>query len=664
MNEYYLQAFEQLGTPPTTDKRRIKKAYAALVKQYHPEEFPEQWEVIHRAYEIAMEYAKQKGGSDHSRELAYQDPSIYQSPPIDQAHPVYQAQEPQISDADREPLNRDIQDPHDLSSQLFSSSIHHQEKALGVDFDALLVSHTQQEQEVMKMVFIYLEQIKRRKNGAAWNAFFESTAFFYASKEIQIVNQFCDALEASHLPPKMLRNIMATIHQLRERVMNVAEIQQVVSPQQLLAFLDQLAHSACGSLGDYERQKKKRKFKTRGWVFVAALVLIVMVVGVSIELASIFNNIYDDTSNYTSDDISSSIDLESIEEDGYNSNLIHMMEDERVTSGQEYLDRKYGEGVYQISNSDVSWELLKSTIHLPGEGAPMAWGYSGADEGTIYYDNAQTPDILKALQEEVVLKTGLQELMILPGTQVMESPLEKEERKPAFHEKYSGDLKDFFDREAVYRSETPEEIPYHGSDNGIFAIYIKDPTTTSLQERPGNPSAGVLAQYNEQLAALEGMYHIQIYALLAPGDYYDQLSKELMGESTFYIPQGSSVSSIPRLSGIFNGLYSSGSTLDIQWQPLADGIWYISNSEEQVPVIETTAEENKCMVTLQLSIPWTERSSLYHTVILDQEMLGCAGKEIMITTTDNDILEPHQYTRAGKYLLLSCNREIPYTISW
>lgn len=57
-------AFDVLGIEQTTDKKAIKKAYALLVKQYHPEEFPEEWKQIHDAFLAAMQYAK---GASESR---------------------------------------------------------------------------------------------------------------------------------------------------------------------------------------------------------------------------------------------------------------------------------------------------------------------------------------------------------------------------------------------------------------------------------------------------------------------------------------------------------------------------------------------------------------------------------------------------------------------
>lgn len=46
--------FEILEIEPTYDTKKIKKAYANLVKKYHPEEFPEKWKEIRAAYKTAL----------------------------------------------------------------------------------------------------------------------------------------------------------------------------------------------------------------------------------------------------------------------------------------------------------------------------------------------------------------------------------------------------------------------------------------------------------------------------------------------------------------------------------------------------------------------------------------------------------------------------------
>lgn len=54
--------FEILEIEPTYEEKKIKKAYAKLVKKYHPEEYPEKWKEIHAAYETALGLAKKEQG--------------------------------------------------------------------------------------------------------------------------------------------------------------------------------------------------------------------------------------------------------------------------------------------------------------------------------------------------------------------------------------------------------------------------------------------------------------------------------------------------------------------------------------------------------------------------------------------------------------------------
>lgn len=49
-----------LGIDPTTDLRKIKQAYAQLSRQYHPEEFPEEFRRIQEAYKDAMAWRKRQ----------------------------------------------------------------------------------------------------------------------------------------------------------------------------------------------------------------------------------------------------------------------------------------------------------------------------------------------------------------------------------------------------------------------------------------------------------------------------------------------------------------------------------------------------------------------------------------------------------------------------
>lgn len=64
--------FHILEIEPTNDKKEIRKAYARLVKRYHPEEYPEEWKRIHDAYETALKIAQYGKTPEQAKELPMQ----------------------------------------------------------------------------------------------------------------------------------------------------------------------------------------------------------------------------------------------------------------------------------------------------------------------------------------------------------------------------------------------------------------------------------------------------------------------------------------------------------------------------------------------------------------------------------------------------------------
>jgi len=50
------EAYRILGIEPGSDINEVKKAYASLIKQYHPEEHPEEWKKIHDAYTLVCDH--------------------------------------------------------------------------------------------------------------------------------------------------------------------------------------------------------------------------------------------------------------------------------------------------------------------------------------------------------------------------------------------------------------------------------------------------------------------------------------------------------------------------------------------------------------------------------------------------------------------------------
>lgn len=57
-SEYVKGLCSILGIEPTDDLKKVKHAYAAMIKNYHPEENPEGWEKVHNAYVRLTAYLK------------------------------------------------------------------------------------------------------------------------------------------------------------------------------------------------------------------------------------------------------------------------------------------------------------------------------------------------------------------------------------------------------------------------------------------------------------------------------------------------------------------------------------------------------------------------------------------------------------------------------
>ena len=57
-----MNCFTVLGIEPTTEKKTIKRAYAAKSREFHPEEHPEEFQRIHDAYEEALAWAERNAG--------------------------------------------------------------------------------------------------------------------------------------------------------------------------------------------------------------------------------------------------------------------------------------------------------------------------------------------------------------------------------------------------------------------------------------------------------------------------------------------------------------------------------------------------------------------------------------------------------------------------
>ena len=64
-----MNCFTVLGIEPTTEKKTIKRAYAAKSREFHPEEHPEEFQRIHDAYEEALACAERNAGREEEPQM-------------------------------------------------------------------------------------------------------------------------------------------------------------------------------------------------------------------------------------------------------------------------------------------------------------------------------------------------------------------------------------------------------------------------------------------------------------------------------------------------------------------------------------------------------------------------------------------------------------------
>lgn len=64
-----MNCFAVLGIEPTTEKKKIKRAYAAKSREFHPEEHPEEFQRIHDAYEEALAWAERNAEREEEPQM-------------------------------------------------------------------------------------------------------------------------------------------------------------------------------------------------------------------------------------------------------------------------------------------------------------------------------------------------------------------------------------------------------------------------------------------------------------------------------------------------------------------------------------------------------------------------------------------------------------------
>jgi len=152
-----------LGIAPTKDKTVIKKAYAEQLKLHHPEDDPDGFQQVRKAYESALQYAK-----DIERDTAT------------------------ITDASIDEQNSEVhwnQYVYDESEVIIGTEAN---KAT----DELI-------EEFMKKVLVVYNSARLRKNRSRWKSLLENEAYWNLDLKKKLSYRLLSLLEEHYQQPKL-----------------------------------------------------------------------------------------------------------------------------------------------------------------------------------------------------------------------------------------------------------------------------------------------------------------------------------------------------------------------------------------------------------------------------------------------------------------------------
>lgn len=149
-----MNIWEILGINPTKNIKEIKVAYAHQAKKWHPEEYPEEFQKLQRAYKMALQMAESSYVIAPTMEAALQEPKIEVEPtPFTLSIQVEDVLQTSV-DFDFSEVEK-LPEPEDVEEQPW--------KTLPEDVQPVDARHEEQEEKPKKPVILFEFKINIRK---------------------------------------------------------------------------------------------------------------------------------------------------------------------------------------------------------------------------------------------------------------------------------------------------------------------------------------------------------------------------------------------------------------------------------------------------------------------------------------------------------------------
>ncbi len=466
--------FEILGIEPTKETRVIKKAYAAKVKNCHPEEEPERWKQLHDAYEQAIKYAKGNGIYD------------YYSFPVETVSQTY------VKTSESQEYAKENENKEDELKQIFGE----------------LEAQGSQRKEQLKLAYEEeldkLVRCPRRKAFSQWKKFLESSDFVHYCQIEEFWNVFLNALIKAEMNKKTIHYIVKQMEPLEEQLASAMKLDKASKVRR--------AKAICKDKEQYLNiagRKINRGYLAVVFVIVVLAICIVrhisgMTIMLSEEIAANLNEKY-------GKDIYSERDFE-----------IEKLE----------ISDLYGyQGELKIYKAELKKDASKVVYYLSYKKASE----QSVLQLDNFQQEEITAGLQQELVNTLGTEKGM---AFLSASEPKYFTQRFNEKESVYSTKYNGDIKTFFSQEKSVREawiQMDEHASYRMLEqqvdehiNGRCAFWFPDKGVADIKQRLENPQNSYGEEFYEAVKSMEEVYDIKILATALPQSYYESMEQAVV----------------------------------------------------------------------------------------------------------------------------------------
>lgn len=218
-----MDIYQVLGISPTRDKKIIRKAYAGLIRKYHPEEHPEKWKEIHDAYTIAMQRADQ----EEVPAVSISKPkNEEQRPQREEQKPQHEEQTPQQQEQNPQEKNAEVR----RKSENRKGETKQPEEDLFGNLEKLTeTAKKEQQEERQRQLKTAIEQLNtlcepKKLQFLQWQEFFGKEEYQWAVRQGEFLYELANRLRGHVMGRRLYRFLLDQIQTIENYNRSVNEI--------------------------------------------------------------------------------------------------------------------------------------------------------------------------------------------------------------------------------------------------------------------------------------------------------------------------------------------------------------------------------------------------------------------------------------------------------